>query len=320
MKQTLLAFLALAALTAPSAAQTTYPDHTVRIIVPTAAGGSIDATARIVAEKLSAKWGQPVIIENKPGAGMRIGADYAAKSTPDGYTFLVAHDGTMAMNPVAYPDLPYNPQKDFVPLGMLSSIPEVIMVNANFPAKTLQELIDYAKKNPGKLNHATGGTATMLALELFKAMAGVDIAHVSYRGGLPEVTGLMGGDVEVCIADIATASAGLQSDKVRPLAITVLKRVKQFPDLPTADEAGVKGYDVATWVGAFAPAGTPKEIVAKIEAGLKDALGAPDVRTKLEAIGMEIRSGTGEEMRTVLADDIAKWSKLVKEQNIKIAQ
>ena len=320
MKRTLLAFLALTALIAPSVAQTKYPDHTVRIIVPTAAGGSIDATARIVAEKLSAKWGQPVIIENKPGAGMRIGADYAAKSAPDGYTFLVAHDGTMAMNPVAYPDLPYNPQKDFVPLGMLSSIPEVIMVNANFPAKTLQELIDYAKKNPGKLNHATGGTATMLALELFKAMAGVEIANVSYRGGLPAVTGLMGGDVEVCIADIATASAGLQSDKVRPLAITTLKRVKQFPDLPTADEAGVKGYDVATWVGAFAPAGTPKEIVAKIEAGLKDALSAPDVRTKLEAIGMEIRSGTGEEMRIVLAEDTSKWAKLVKEQNIKIAQ
>ena len=130
----------------------------------------------------------------------------------------------------------------------------------------------------------------------------------------------MGGDVEVCIADIATASAGLQSDKVRPLAITTLKRVKQFPDLPTADEAGVKGYDVATWVGAFAPAGTPKEIVAKIEAGLKDALSAPDVRTKLEAIGMEIRSGTGEEMRIVLAEDTSKWAKLVKEQNIKIAQ
>ena len=317
----LLALLALAIAAASTAATAqNFPDHAVKIIVPTAPGGSIDATARIIAEKLSAKWGQPVIIENRAGAGMRIGADAAAKSPPDGYTWLVAHDGTMAMNAVVYPDLPYDPVKDFVPLGLISAIPEVIMVANKVPVKTLAEFIDYAKKNPGKINHATGGTATLLATELLKAMAGIEIEHVTYRGGAPAVTGLMSGDVEICIADIATANAALQSDRIRPLAVTTLERVKQYPNIPTANEGGVPGYDVATWVGAFAPAGTPKNVIAKIEASLKDAVKEPDVRAKLETIGMQVKSGTSDEMRDVLAKDIAKWGKLVREKNIKIAQ
>ena len=226
----------------------------------------------------------------------------------------------MAMNAVIYPDLPYDPVKDFVPLGLISAIPEVIMIANKVPAKTLAEFIDYAKKNPGKVNHATGGTATLLATELLKAMAGIAIEHVSYRGGAPAVTGLMSGDVEVCIADIATANAALQSDRVKPLAVTTLARVSQYPDLPTANEAGVPGYDVATWVGAFAPAGTPTEAVEKIEAGIKDAIKDADVRAKLEKIGMQVRRGTSAEMREVLARDIAKWGKLVWEKNIKVVQ
>jgi hypothetical protein len=182
------------------------------------------------------------------------------------------------------------------------------------------EFVAYAKKNPGKVNHATGGTATLLATELLKAITGIEIGHVSYRGGAPAVTGLMSGDVEVAIADIATANAALQSDRVRPLAVTTLTRVSQYPEIPTGSEAGVPGYDVATRVGAFAPAGTPKDVVDKIEAGIKDALKEPDVRAKLEQIGIQVRSGTAEEMRDVLAKDIAKWGSLVREKNIKIAQ
>jgi tripartite-type tricarboxylate transporter receptor subunit TctC len=151
-------------------------------------------------------------------------------------------------------------------------------------------------------------------------MAGIEIEHVTYRGGAPAVTGLMAGDVEVCIADISTANAALQSDRVRPVAMTTLTRVRQYPDIPTANEAGVPGYDVSTWVGAFAPAGTPKDVVEKIEVGIKDAIREPDVRAKLEQIGMEMRTGTAEEMRDVLAKDIAKWGTLVREKNIKIAQ
>jgi tripartite-type tricarboxylate transporter receptor subunit TctC len=317
----LFAAALLAALAAgdPATAQT-YPDRTVRIIVPTAPGGSIDTTTRVVAEKLSSKWAKPVIIENKPGAAMRIGADAAAKSPPDGYTLLVAHDGTMAMNPVVYPDLPYKPQTDFVPLALMTAIPGVAMVNNAVPAKSIKELIAHAKANPGKLNHASGGTATLLWLELFKAMAGVDITSVPFRGGAPAVTGVMAGQVELIFADIATGNAGMNSGKLRALAVTPRKRVKTLPDIPTIDESGVPGYDVATWIGAFAPKGTPPAIVSKIEADIKEALAMPDVRARLEAIGMELRSGTAAEMRSVLDQDIGKWGKLVREKNIKIGQ
>jgi tripartite-type tricarboxylate transporter receptor subunit TctC len=303
----------------PASAQT-YPERNVRIIVPTAPGGSIDTTARVVAEKLSSKWGKPVIIENRPGAAMRIGADAAAKSAPDGYTLLVAHDGTMAMNPVAYADLPYKPQTDFAPVALLTAIPGVVMVHNAVPAKSIKELIALAKASPGKLNHASGGTATLLWLELFKAMAGVDITSVPFRGGAPAVTGVMAGQVELIFADIATANAGMNSGKLRVLAVTTAQRVKKLPDVPTVAESGVPGYDVATWIGAFAPRGTPQPIVDKIEADVKKALAMPDVRTRLEAIGMEVRSGTAEEMRTVLARDIKKWGDLVREKNIKIGQ
>ena len=184
----------------------------------------------------------------------------------------------------------------------------------------MRELIAFAKANPGKLNHASGGTATLLALELFKAMAQVDITNIPFRGGAPAVTGVMSGETQVIFADLATAHAGMQSGKLRTLAVTTLKRVPRLPDVPTIDESGVPGYDVATWIGAFAPAGTPKAIVDKIEAAIKQALAAPDVKAKLEALGMEVGSGASAELRAVLADDVGKWGRLVKEKNIRIAQ
>src|SRR5215469_4947743 len=218
-------------------------------------------------------------------------SEAAAKSPPDGYTLLIAHDGTMAMNPVVYPNLAYHSQRDFEPLALLTAIPEVVLVNAALPVKSIGELIAFAKANPGKLNHASGGTATLLALELFKAMAEVDITNVPFRGGAPAVTGVMSSETQVIFADLATANAGMQSGKLRTLAVTTLKRVPRLPDVPTIDESGVPGYDVATWIGAFAPAGTPKAIVDKIEAAIKQALATPDVKAKLEALSMEVRSG-----------------------------
>jgi len=297
-----------------------YPERTVRIIVPTAAGGSIDTTARVIAAALAERWSRPVVIENRPGAAMIIGAEAAAKSPPDGYTLLIAHDGTMAMNPVVYPNLAYHSQRDFEPLALLTSIPEVVLVNEALPVKSVRELIAFAKANPGKLNHASGGTATLLALELFKAMAEVDITNVPFRGGAPAVTGVMSGETQVIFADLATANAGMQSGKLRTLAVTTRKRVPRLPDVPTIDESGVPGYDVATWIGAFAPAGTPKAILDKIEAAIKQALAAPGVKAKFEALSMEIRSGASADLRAVLAGDMDKWGRLVKEKNIRIAQ
>ena len=318
---TLMAALAMAVLGSPVDARAQgFPERTVRIIVPTAAGGSIDTTARVVAGKLAELWGKPVVIENRAGAAMIIGTEAAAKAAPDGYTLLVAHDGTMAMNPVVYPNLGYHSQRDFEPVALLTSIPEVVLVNEGVPAKSIQELVALAKANPGKLNHASGGTATLLALELFKAMAGVDITSIPFRGGAPAVTGVMSGDTQLIFADLATANAGMQSGKLRTLAVTTLKRAPRLLDVPTVDELGVPGYDVATWIGAFAPAGTPKSIVGKIEADIKQALAAPEVKAKLEALSMEIRSGASEEMRAVLAGDMVKWGRLVKDRNIQIAQ
>jgi tripartite-type tricarboxylate transporter receptor subunit TctC len=318
------AAMVVAALTVSAAvslaAEQAFPDRTVRIIVPTSPGGSIDATARLVASQLSAKWGKPVIIDNRAGAAMRIGVDAVAKAAADGYTLLVAHDGAMAMNPALYPDLTYRPERDFEPIAMIGSIPEAIMINAAVPATSLAEMIAIARKEPGKLNHATGGPASLLALELFKSMAGVHITSVQYRGAAPSVAGVMAGEVQVCITDIASAAPALQSDRVRALAVTTLRRSKRYPNVPTADEAGVRGYDVQVWIGMFAPAGTPKDVLRTIEADVKAALAAPDVLAKLEGIGMDVRSGTSEELRRALAADVLKWDKLVKEKNLRIAQ
>jgi len=304
---------------APTAAQP-YPSKTIRIIVPTAPGGAIDTTARVVAGKLQEQWGKPVVIENRPGAAMRIGAEAAAKAAPDGYTLLVAHDGTMAINPMAFPDLPYDPRKDFAPVGLLASIPEAVMVNVGVPAKSISELIALAMRHPDELTHATGGSATLLALELFKAMAGVKIRSIPYRGGAPAVTATIGGETSMIIADLATANAALQSDRIRPLAVTSLTRSKAYPELPPLNEAGVLGYEVNTWMGVFAPAATPKDIIVKLESGIKEVLAMPEVRARFEIAGMTVRSGSAEEMRKLLAADIAKWSKLVRENNIQIVQ
>jgi len=306
-------------LVAPAAAQG-YPERTVRIIVPTAPGGSIDTTARVVALRLAEIWGKPVVIDNRPGAAMIIGAEAAARSAADGYTLLVAHDGTMAMNPVVYPNLAYHSQRDFEPLALIASIPEVVLVHEQVAARSIAELMALARAKPGTLNHASGGTATLLALELFKAMAGVDITSVPFRGGAPAVTATIAGETQMIIADLATANPGLQSGRLRTLAVTTRTRVPRLPDIPTVHEAGLPGYDVATWTGAFAPSGTPKAVVERIEAGIRKALGAAKVRAKLEALSMEVRAGSREEMRTPLAGDMAKWGRLVADRNIRIAQ
>jgi len=297
-----------------------FPDHVVKIIVPTAAGGAIDMTARIVAEKLQAKWGKSVIVDNRAGASMRLGAQDVQKAAPDGYTLLVAHDGTMAINPLVFPDLPYDPIRDFTPLGLVISIPEAVMVNTAVPATSIKELIALAKKEPGQLTHATGGSATLLSLELFKAMAGINIRSIAYRGGAPAMTATIAGETSIIIADLATGAAGLNSDRIRPLAVTGLQRSGKYPDLPTVDEAGLKGYDVNTWMGFLGPANMPKAVADTIEAAIKEAIEIPGVRARFETTGALVRSGTAEEMRTVLAADVVKWAKLVKEKNIKFSE
>jgi tripartite-type tricarboxylate transporter receptor subunit TctC len=319
MPRIVLVLLALALPGSLACAQA-FPEHTVKIIVPTAPGGAIDTTARIIAEKMQAKWGKPVVIENRAGAAMRIGAEAVKNAPPDGYTLLVAHDGAMAMNPLVFPDLPYDPQRDFTPLGLVITIPEAVMVNKSVPVASIADLIALAKQKPGELTHASGGSATLLALELFKAMARVEIRSIPYRGGAPAVTAAIAGETSMIIADLTTGAPGLASDRVRPLAVTSLKRSTKYPDLPTLDEAGVKGYEVNTWMAFFGPAGMPRNVADTIETAIREAVAMPDVRARFEATGAVVQDGTAEQLRRILADDVAKWAKLVKENNIKLSE
>jgi len=319
-KLAVTAFLSLGLLHASAQAQSEWPQKTVRIIVPTAPGGSIDLLARMVAAQLQQKWGQAVVVENRAGAAMRIGSDAVAKAAPDGYTILFAHDGAMAMNVAVFKQLSYNPEKDFAPLAMMASLPLALIVHQNVPVNSLQELIAYARKNPGKLNHASGGTATLLALELFKAHADLDIKSVPFMGGSTTVNAVMSGTVEMLIADVSTAAPALQSSQVKVLGISTLERQKILPNVPTLDESGVKGYEVRTWIGAFAPAGTPKPILERWEKGITEAMRSPEVRDKVEAAGlMALDSGAGV-MRQRVSADIRKWTTLVKERNLQFDQ
>jgi len=297
-----------------------FPDHAIKVIVPTSPGGSIDTTARVIGEKLQEKWGKPVVIENRPGASMQVGAEAVAKAPPDGYTLLVAHDGTMAINPLVYPNLRYDPQKSFVPLGLVMSIPEAVMVNVSVPANSLAELIALAKKQPGQLTHATGGSATLLSLELFNSLAGTDIRSIQYRGAAPSVTAGIASETSSVIADLVSAAPALHSDRIRPLAVTSLTRAKLYPELGTVNELGVPGYEVNTWSGVFAPAGTPKDVAAKIEAAIKEAVAMPEVRARFESTGGVVRSGTADELRQTIATDAAKWAKLVQDRYLTFEQ
>ncbi len=315
-----VAILSFVAFTPAAFAQSDWPQKTVRIIVPTAPGGSIDLLARLVAANLQQKWGQAVVVENRAGAAMRIGSDAVAKAQPDGYTILFAHDGAMAMNVAVFKQLSYDPQKDFAPIAMMASLPLALMVHRNVPANSVQELIAYARKNPGKLNHASGGTATLLALELFKAHADLDIKSVPFMGGSTTVNAVMSGTVEMLIADVSTAAPALQSPQVKVLGISTLDRQKILPNVPTLDESGVKGYEVRTWIGAFAPAGTPKAILDKWEKGITEAMRSGDVREKVEGAGLIALDSGADVMRQRVSADIRKWVTLVRERNLQFDQ
>lgn len=303
----------------PAGAQS-FPDQTVKIIVPSSPGGSIDLSARIVAEGLAAKWQRPVIIENRPGASMKIGAEAAAKSNPDGYTLLVAHDGTMAMNPVVYPDLRYDPQKDFEPVAKLSTMAYVLLVPKASKANSVQDLIDFATKNPGVLNHASGGTSTLLALELFKAISKIQITSVPFRGAAPALAALMGDQVDLILIDITSAQSALTTDRIKLLAVSSTARQPEHPNVPTMQEAGVKGYENETWMGMFAPKGTPPAVLAKLRQDVADVLQQNDIRKRFEAARMHVAGGGAEVMRATLDKDIKMWGTLVSERNIKITE
>ena len=308
------ALLAGAAL--PTFAQA-YPGKPVRFIVPFPPGGPVDTTARGFTHKLSEYWGQQAIVDNRAGAGGIVGAEIAAKSPADGYTVFVCsiHHSVL---PGLKPNLPYDIEKDFVPVTFAAMFPIILVAHPSVPAKTIPELIAYAKKNPGKLAFGSAGTGggTHLAGELFKAQAGVDLLHVPYKGSAPAMTDLLGGQVQLMFSDAPTALPHIKSGRVRALGVASPKRSPLAPDVPTIAES-VKGYEAYSWAGVVAPAGTPAPIVAKLNADISKALSQPDVKQRLFEEGAEAMPTTPEQFGKMLKAEIAKWTKVVKDANIK---
>jgi tripartite-type tricarboxylate transporter receptor subunit TctC len=290
----------------------------IRIIVPQSAGGSTDQVARPLAKALSDSMGQSVIIENKPGAGSIVGTDAVAKAAPDGYT-LLAVAASFSISPAIYKKLPYDPVRDFAPVTLLASFPNVLVVSANLPVKSVAELIAYAKANPGKLNYGSSGigTGTHLSMELFKSMAGVEMVHVAYKGGAPAVNALLAGEVQVNLATISTAISHIKSGKLRALAVSGRQRVAAFPGVPTIAESGLPGYEYDSWIALLAPAKTPQAIITKLGAEAAKAAHGPELKALLALEGAIPVGSSPEEFAATLQSELARWKKLVDAVGIK---
>ena len=291
-----------------------YPSKPIHFVVPYPAGGPLDTVARLVGQKVSESVKEPVIVENKPGAGGNIGADFVAKAAPDGYTLLMGAVATHAINPTLYAGIPYDAQKDFIPVTQIASTPNVLVVNPSLPVHSVQEFIDYAKAHPGQLNFGSGstGSAGHLAGELFKSMAGVEMTHVPYKGAAPAMTDLIGGRLQLMFDNLASSLVQIKAGKVRALAVTTAKRTELAPELPTIAESGLAGFDINTWFGLFVPAGTPPAIVQRLHGEFVKALEAPEVRSKMLALGAEPVGDTPAQFAQYIRSEAAKYAKLVK--------
>ena len=297
-----------------------YPAKPVKTIVPFPAGGTTDILGRIVAQKLSERLGQQFIIDNRGGAGGNIGADIVAKSAPDGYTLLVGTVGTNAINASLYAKMPYDTAKDFVPIGLIAAVPNVLVVHPAVPARSVKELIDLLKSKPGEINFASSGNGTSIHLsgELFKTMAGVNMNHIPYKGSAPALTDLIGGQVQLMFDNLPSSMPHIKAGRLRALAVTSLKRSAALPDVPTIAESALPGFDASSWFALFAPAGTPKEIVAKLNSELNAILQLPDVREKFAAQGAEPTEFNPEQFAAFTHAELTKWARVVKESGAKV--
>jgi tripartite-type tricarboxylate transporter receptor subunit TctC len=293
-----------------------YPSKPIRMVVGFPPGGGNDIIARMVGAKMQESWGQPVTIDNRVGANSIIAAEFVAKSAPDGYTLLVNATGGMSVNPVLYAKLPYDSLRDFVPISMVGSFPLVLVINPSVPANSVQELVAYAKANPGKLNYSSGSTGFQVATEMFKQMTATDIRHIPYKGSPGSITALVAGDVHLTIVDTPPLMASLKAGRVKALAVTSAKRAAAMPDLPAIAES-VPGYEMVLWIGVFAPAGTAPEVAAKLNAEVVRIVGLPDIREKLDGLGVEPIGNTSAEMAEWIRKEIAKYGPVVKAAGIK---
>lgn len=319
-----LAALTLAAagatFTAGSVMAQTYPSRPIKFIVPFPAGGGTDVIAREVANKVSTQQGWTVVIENKPGSGGNLGVDAAAKAAPDGYTIVLGQTSNLAINPTLYPKLPYNPEKDLAPVGLVASSPLVLVVAADSPYKTLADVVAAGKAKPEAINYASSGSGTVahLAAEQLQKIAGIKLTHVPYKGAAQGSTDLIGGQIQLYMSSIPTLIGHIRSGKMRAIAVTSDKRVNDLPAVPTIAESGYKGFEAVTWFGVAGPAAMPKDVVVKLNAAFNKALQDADVRKKLEGQGADVLGGTPEQFGKLISDDIVRWGKVVKDSGAKL--
>jgi tripartite-type tricarboxylate transporter receptor subunit TctC len=297
-----------------------WPDKPIKFIVAAPAGSSLDDLARTIGDRLKDKLGQPVVVENRPSAGGTVATDLVAKSPPDGSTMVISFNGPLAFGPHLYTKLPYDPQKDLAPVIITSSQPNVLVVNAALPVKSVKELIAYAKANPGKLNYASvgNGSSSHLTMELLKSTAGLDITHVPFNGSPPAVTATIQGETQMMLAVMQPLQAQIQAGRLRALAVTSASRFPLLPDLPTIAEAGFPGFEALAWNGVLVAAGTPKPIVTRLNTEINAILSDPSVKSKLNAQGFELIGGTPEDFAALIRRESDKWAPVIKKTGAKI--
>jgi tripartite-type tricarboxylate transporter receptor subunit TctC len=311
-----LAWLACA-LSAPCVAQDSFPSKPIHIIVGFAAGGGNDIIVRVLAPKMSEGLGQPVIIENRPGAQNIIAAEYVAKSAPDGYTLLMGPSGAMTMNPAIYSKLPYSPLKDFIPISMIGDFPLLLVVNSSLPVKSVRELIDYAKANPSAVNYSASAAPFQLAAELFNQKTGTKFAYIPYKSSGDSVGAVMSGQVTITITDPPPVIGPIKGGKVRALAVTSSKRDAAWPEVPTLAEAGGPDVEIRLFTGFHAPAGTPRTVVDRLRGEVARVVKLPEIRERLDQMSIVPSGNTPEEFGAIIARDIDKWTAVAKAANIK---
>ena len=316
------AALGIAGLLAPlqSVLAQAYPARTIRMIVPFPAGGGSDTMGRIVGQKLGERMGQQVVVDNRPGAGGSIGADAVAKAAPDGYTLLLGSASEIAQYPNVNPKIPYDPRRDFAPVALVGTVPLLLVVHPSLPVKNVRELIRLAQARPDAINFSSAGngSTTHLAVELLKLSTGIRMSHVPYKGSAPAVVDLVAGNVQVGIPTMPAALPFVRSERLRALAVSTATRSPALPDLPTMQEAGVKGYEAALWTGILAPAGTPQPIVTRLHGEIVKIVAAPDVRESLARQGADPASSTPEQFAAYIQTELAKWAKVVQAANVRM--
>ena len=318
-----LALLALAATASGwpfiSGAQAPYPNHPIRLVVPFTPGGTTDILARAIGQKITEATGQPVVVDNVPGAGGSLGADKVAKSAADGYTLLMGHIGSLAVNPSLYPKLPYDPVKDFTPVAWVARVPNVLVVHPSVKAGNVKELVALAKSQPGRLNYGSGGngSAANLATEYFKLQTGTSMVHIPYRGTAPAVTDLMGGQIQVLFTGAPAVIGQIKTGSLRALAVSSPKRLDALPDLPTVAEAGYKDFEADQWYGIVAPAGTPRDIVTRLNSLINQALASAELKSRLNSEGALATPTTPEAFGQHIVREIARWKPVIQSGRVK---